>query len=133
MKLLYVILLSVAVTAPLIAHHSIRFFDESKPTTLRGALTKVDWANPHVNITMEVKDANGVATTWLIGLAAPNALFREGIRPEMFEVMKTSSVVIWPARDGSRLGAGRTLTITGGRTLDVHDRWGDADFAKVAR
>ena len=40
---------------PLIAHHEILAkFDDKKAMTLRGTVTKVDWANPHVHIFMNV-------------------------------------------------------------------------------
>ena len=34
--------------APLAAHHAIAAkFDSTKPLTLRGTVTAIDWANPH--------------------------------------------------------------------------------------
>ena len=42
--------LSVAV-APVWAHHSIAAeYDDKKPITLRGTVTKYDWTNPHVYV-----------------------------------------------------------------------------------
>jgi len=132
-KLLYTTFLVATLSVPAVAHHSIsKSFDENKTTTLHGVITKIEWANPHVNLSMDVKDVNGAVTKWKISLAAPNALYRDGIRPEMFDVMKTSSAVIWPARDGSSFGTGRTLTSADGRILDVHDKWGDGE-PKVPR
>ena len=45
-----VLSLSAAVT-PMLAHHSIAAeYDDKKPITLRGTVTKFDWTNPHVYV-----------------------------------------------------------------------------------
>ena len=45
-----------AATQPL-AHHSIAAqFDGSKPVTLVGAITRVEWRNPHIWIYLDVKN-----------------------------------------------------------------------------
>ena len=47
--------------APLVAHHAIQAkFDDKKPMTLKGLVTKVDWLNPHVHVFMNVQDGNTV-------------------------------------------------------------------------
>src|SRR5262249_39988183 len=44
---------------PLVAHHEILAkFDDKKPMTLKGTVTKLDWANPHVHIFMNVASGN---------------------------------------------------------------------------
>ena len=41
--------------APLRAHHVIAAkFDSAKTVTLRGAVTAVDWANPHAHVFINV-------------------------------------------------------------------------------
>ena len=41
--------------APGMAHHEILAkFDDTKPLTLKGIVTLVDWANPHVHVFMNV-------------------------------------------------------------------------------
>src|SRR5438552_10822053 len=63
---------------PLIAHHEILAkFDDKKPMTLRGTVTKVDWANPHVHIFMNVPSGNNVAN-WAVGLESTVYLGRAG-------------------------------------------------------
>ena len=42
------------------AHHSISAkFDDTKPVTLSGIVTLVDWTNPHVHVFVNVRDAEG--------------------------------------------------------------------------
>lgn len=113
------------IAAPLLAHHlAAKEFDETKATTIQGVITKVEWMNPHVWITLESKDANGLVTSWRVETRSPNALLREGIRGEDFELAKSCSMEIWPARNGSNVASGRKLTFVDGKTFDVRDTFG---------
>src|SRR5213594_2338863 len=63
---------------PLVAHHEILAkFDDKKPMTLKGTITKVDWANPHVHIFMNVQNGNAVAN-WAVELESPVDLGKAG-------------------------------------------------------
>ena len=49
--------------APLGAHHVISAkFDNAKTVTLRGAVTQVDWANPHAHVFINVAEPDGRVT-----------------------------------------------------------------------
>src|ERR1700686_1355778 len=53
---------------PLIAHHEIAAkFDDKKSVTLKGTVTKLDWANPHVHIFINVPNGTAVAN-WAVEL-----------------------------------------------------------------
>src|SRR5256886_16276937 len=66
----------VLAARPLVAHHEILAkFDDKKSMTLRGTITKVDWANPHVHIFMNVQNGNNVAN-WAVELESPVDLGR---------------------------------------------------------
>src|SRR5678809_1324734 len=61
------------------AHHAFsRDFDENKPVTLNGTITKVQWASPHVMTYIDVKDANGKVTNWKIEMGSPTQLSKAG-------------------------------------------------------
>jgi hypothetical protein len=47
------------------AHHSLDGeFDQNDMVTIKGVISKVDWINPHVYFTVDVKDAKGNITKW---------------------------------------------------------------------
>ena len=49
---------------PLLAHHSFAAeYDSTKPITLKGAVTKMEWQNPHARFYVDVKDDGGAAST----------------------------------------------------------------------
>jgi len=69
----------LAAAVPMLAHHSFSAeFDSSKPVTLKGSVTKVDWLNPHIWIYMDVKDDSGKMTSWQCEGGPPNTLTRNG-------------------------------------------------------
>ena len=69
----------VILAAPLLAHHSFAAeYDEKKPVTLKGVVTKVEWSNPHARFYVDVKDDKGNVTNWNLELASPNVLVRNG-------------------------------------------------------
>src|SRR5262245_39450673 len=66
--------------ATALAHHAFSAeFDAAKPVTLKGAVTRVDWINPHSWLYIDVKDASsGKVTNWKVEMGAPNQLLRRG-------------------------------------------------------
>jgi hypothetical protein len=71
---------ALSAAIPMFAHHSFSAeFDNTKPVTLKGTVTKIDWLNPHIWIYMDVKDdKTGAVATWQCEGGAPNALTRNG-------------------------------------------------------
>ena len=64
---------------PVLAHHSFAAeYDSTKPVNVTGAVTKVEWMNPHARFYLDVKDASGSVTNWEFELGSPNGLMRQG-------------------------------------------------------
>ena len=64
---------------PVAAHHAFAAeFDAAKPIKLTGAVTRLDWTNPHAWIYIDVKDDTGKVVNWGFELASPNGLMRTG-------------------------------------------------------
>lgn len=93
----------------LAAHHSFDAeYDSSKSVTLTGVVIKVDWANPHGFIHMNVQE-NGAVKTYAVELGPPYALTRGGWKRDTVKIGDTVTVLNGaPARDGgTKVGATR--------------------------
>src|SRR5438105_10599934 len=83
------------------AHHSFAAqYDRSKPATLTGPVTKIDWINPHARLFMDVKDAGGKIANWEVELAAPAMLLRRGWTKNALKVGEAVTVTGSLAKDG---------------------------------
>ena len=106
-----------AATVFVAAHHSfIMEFDDKKPLTLTGVVTKIEWANPHVRFYLDVKDA-GQATTWELTMPSTLQLLRRGWTPRLLVVGETVTAEAFRARDGSPLANVWLVTLKDGRKV----------------
>ena len=90
--------------APLWAHHAFAAeFDAKKPIKLQGTITKVEWINPHSWIHIDVKDADGKVTNWMVEGGSPNALLSQGWKVDSLKQGARVAVTGFGARNGSHL------------------------------
>jgi hypothetical protein len=108
------------------AHHSFDAeFDRSKPITITGIVTKVEWTNPHVWFYVNVKDPKtGEVTNWGAEMGPPHGLQRGGWRRDTMKIGEEVTVSGSLAKNGAkRMNASTVkMTATGGRpgqTLDA--------------
>ena len=76
----------LAISASLEAHHSTAgVYDPGKEVTVKGALTKLQFVNPHGSITVAVKNADGTTTDWTFTTGSATALASQGIASHVVE------------------------------------------------
>ena len=110
----------VAAGAHVAAHHSFAAeFDGSKPVTLRGTITKMEWTNPHAWLHVDVKGPDGKVVAWMIEGGAPNALLRRGWNKESVAPGTTVVIQGFRARDGSNRASGGEVTLPDGKKLFI--------------
>lgn len=104
--------------APVNAHHSFAAeFDASKPVTIKGVVTQIDWRNPHVWFYVNVKDGEGRTTRWACEMGAPHQLQGRGWLRDTMKIGDVVTVEGSLARDGSNRANARTVTTADGKTL----------------
>jgi hypothetical protein len=113
----------LAVTADsqrLTAHHSFAAeFDASQPVRLKGAVSRVEWRNPHAWLYVDVADPAGHFVMWAIEASTPSALARRGLLRESVPPGVTVIVRGYRAKNGTPTVRGRDITLPDGRTLSL--------------
>ena len=102
------------------AHHSFAAqYDANKPITLKGGITRIEWANPHIYFYLDVVDGSGATVQWAIEGGAPSTLYRAGWRKDSAKVGDVVTVNGFLARDGSKLVNMQRALLADGRNLFV--------------
>lgn len=115
-------LLAVLALAPLWAHHSPSAeFDMTKKLTLTGTLTSVDWINPHIKVTMEVKGEGGKVENWGFESNPPAWFRRVGVSRADFAkaIGQTVKVEGVRSKDGSLYGYLQKIIMADGTSLEL--------------
>ena len=110
--------LALLSTLPVQAHHSFAAeFDGTKPVRLVGAITKIEWTNPHSYFYLDVKDSHGQVHNWACESGNPGALSRRGWKKGDIKLGDTLIVDGYLAKDGSRLVDARRVKLPDGRSV----------------
>ena len=104
--------------APVLAHHSFSAeFDATKPITLRGKLTKMDWVNPHGWLYIDVAGLDGKVVNWAVEAGSPNQLIRKGLRQADFPIGSELVIDGYRARNGTPTANGTAVKFADGRNF----------------
>jgi hypothetical protein len=106
----------------MVAHHSLDAeFDRTKPVTVTGVVTKVEWMNPHIWYYLDAKDEGGKITKWQFEGGPPNALRRAGWNRNSLNVGDTVTVegimAKVPVQNGVYTGNTSTIRLADGRRV----------------
>jgi hypothetical protein len=112
----------VPLTHQVFAHHNMTaIFDFNDRVTITGTLSKVDWRNPHIYLTVDVKNAAGAMETWQAEGPSPTWFRIRDIGKDDFgsNIGKSFNIELSRARDKTPMGLIRTITLPGGRVVSA--------------
>ena len=106
---------------PLRAHHEMAAeFDDKKPVTLRGTVTRFEWNNPHVFVFIDAR-VNNETANWAVEFASPSDLRKVGWTRDSVKVGDTVTAEGNLARDGSKTAGGKSVSVGGKKLSTVAD------------
>jgi hypothetical protein len=93
------------------AHHSFSAeYDANKPLKVTGAVTKIEWNNPHVYFYTDVRDEKtGKVTNWAWEMGAPAVIARSGWTRTTLKIGDLVTVTGSQAKSGKPHGNARTV------------------------
>ena len=104
------------------AHHNMSaLFDFNQRFTRTGTLTKSDWRNPHILLSVEAKSDEGQVQTWVFEGPSPGFFRTRTVGKSDVEnaLGKTVTVEASRARDGSLSGLIRIITLPDGTVVSL--------------
>jgi hypothetical protein len=103
------------------SHHNMSaIYDFNDKVTMTGTLSKIDWRNPHIELIVATKNGAEVQTWSLEGPSPGFFREREINRTDVEAALnKTVTAEASRARDGSRSGLLRTMTLPGGKVISA--------------
>jgi hypothetical protein len=115
---LSIVALAGALTVPALAHHAFSAeFDSSKPITVKGVVTKIEWMNPHAWFYLDVKATSGEVEHWQFETGAPIELLRRGWRKNDLKVGDEVTVQALRAKDGTNTASARMVLLPDGKKV----------------
>ena len=95
------------------AHHSFAAeYDSNQPFKLTGAVTKIEWTNPHVYFFVDVKDpATGRVANWAMEMGAPAVIARNGWKRSSMKIGDLVIIEGFKAKSGKAHGNARSVTL----------------------
>ncbi|HVY65455.1 MAG TPA: DUF6152 family protein [Gammaproteobacteria bacterium] len=118
----FVIGLSLLLTTPVFAHHSIALYDTDHLTTVKGTVTRIEWTSPHVFVFFAATEPGGTTTEWSMELDPPVLLKRYGWSKDLVKVGDVINCTGAPARSGAKAMRGAIVELPDGTQLRVWSR-----------
>ncbi len=103
---------------PVSAHHATASqFDTTSIITFKGTVSKVDWANPHIHVHVDVRTNDDAAETWVVELGSPGAAAVSGVSRDALKPGATITIKGYRSKNAAQHSACATqLTLPDGTT-----------------
>lgn len=94
-------------------------YDSGRQVKLSGTVTRIDWANPHAYIFVNVRDSAGTVANWAVEIGNPFDLERDGWKRNTVHIGDSVTVDANPARSPTKQAFATSVTLarTGGKVF----------------
>jgi hypothetical protein len=113
-----VIIVLLAISAPVMAHHGASPYDAKKLATLKGTVSDFQFINPHVVLTVEVMNEKGQSESWIAEANSPNVLSRHGWDRNIIKKGDEITLIGNPGKNGSKTLRLQKVVLANGHELD---------------
>ena len=118
----FLVLFALVTAGSASAHHNMSaLFDFNDRVTLTGTMSKLEWLNPHIYVFVDAKGAGDTVEAWSVEGPSPGFFRTREINKSEFEtaIGKAVTVEASRARDGSKSGLLRIITLPGGKVISL--------------
>jgi hypothetical protein len=122
LAVVFAVVVGLAVTAPLFAHHGGATLYTDRTVTLKGTVKRWFWSNPHCLLTLDVKGDDGKMVEWIAETQAPNSIYAQGYRKDSFKPGDVITVTLQPTKNGRPNGRIVSAVLADGTTLGGRGR-----------
>ena len=104
-------------------HAAAAQYDVSTTITLKGAVTRVEWTNPHIHVYVDVKTEGGNAENWTVEFPAPGAAIVAGLSKQLLAGGTVITFEAYPAKPPAdhskhqRSACAKAITLSNGDRL----------------
>jgi hypothetical protein len=89
------------VCGPILAHHGVANYDSTKVVSVKGSVTEFHFINPHVLISLDVKNEKGETENWSGEAQSPAMLVRYGWNKDLLKAGMIVTVSGYRTKDGT--------------------------------
>jgi hypothetical protein len=109
--------LMLAITGPVLAHHSFAGYDMKKSLTAQATIKEFRWGAPHSSAVFIIKGSDGKPENITVAAAAPTSFVKQGFKPKDFRVGDKVEIMWHPTRAGNPGGIIAQIKLPDGRTF----------------
>jgi hypothetical protein len=109
--------MAVLVT-PVFGHHSTAAYDCTRVVTLKGAVTSLEWRNPHVRIHVDAPDAGGKMIHWDVETWGTGQMSVRGLTNGFLKAGDRVSIEVFVSKDKTPHAFVHILTLADGTMVD---------------
>jgi len=114
-SLISIVIALVTLLLPMavLSHHSFSAeFDVGRAVNITGAITNVEWTNPHAWLHLAVEDEQGNVQQWAVEMLGVNAIVRSGMTPQTVKEGDVLTITGFGSRDGTNTANASSVTRT---------------------